>query len=172
MKVLVLDKAWLPNRVVTWKRAMTWVFQERVDVIHFYDDVVSSAKEDWFVPSVIRMRAGQTHKARIVRFSRTGVWNRDNGECQYCGKDVPLRDLTLDHIVPRSQGGPTTWANVTTCCFSCNQKKGSKSLEECGFSIRNYPTKPTTADMILRDISKVRDLPDVWKPYLPNHDSL
>jgi 5-methylcytosine-specific restriction endonuclease McrA len=166
MKTLVLDKSWMPYRVVPWRDAMSWMFQDRVDVVHTHDETVRSAHDEWLVPSVVRMRAGHSHKSKIVRFSRTGVWNRDNGECQYCGVHVPFKELTLDHIVPRFEGGTTSWTNTVTCCFRCNQKKGHKSLADSGFQLRNRPTKPTTHDVVLRELSRLGDIPEDWKNYL------
>ena len=104
------------------------------------------------IPRVIVLLLYDKLPRREVRFSRKNIFERDDYTCQYCGKKPPTKSqalkwmernqLNLDHIVPRSKGGKTTWQNVVASCYQCNSKKGSKTLEELGWKIKTIPQVP------------------------------
>lgn len=105
------------------------------------------------VPRVIVLLLYDKLPKRDVSFSRKNIFERDGYTCQYCGSSPPRKkkeavawmeknSLSLDHVVPRSKGGRTTWENIVTCCFKCNSKKGSHTLEELGWKLHRSPKKP------------------------------
>ena len=87
-------------------------------------------------PSVVRFLEYKPFRRRSVRFSRQNVYERDEQKCQYCNKHFPISDTTYDHVIPRCQGGKTSWTNIVTACFKCNQKKGQKSSPGSGYEAR------------------------------------
>ena len=95
-----------------------------------------------------------------IELSRNNVFKRDGFECQYCGS---VRDLTLDHVLPRSRGGRSSWKNLVTACKPCNAKKGDFTPEEAGFDLHTKPFKPSYI-MFLKDFSGF-DFVE-WVPYL------
>lgn len=116
-------------------------------------EFISSTSLKIRIPRVIVLLFYDRLPKRHVRFSRKNIFERDNFTCQYCGIKPPNKkkavrwleknQLNLDHVIPRSKGGKTTWENVVTSCYKCNTKKGSKTLEEIGWVLKNKPVKPS-----------------------------
>lgn len=143
--VLVLSPSYEVINQVTWKRALTLIFEQVVEVVEYYEDwVVRSAHEEHLVPAVIRFLKGALGRKKGVRFSRENVFARDKGKCQYCGCTVPRTDMTLEHVTPRAQGGTTRWDNVVIACFDCNQKKRDRTPAQAGMKLLRKPEKPTS----------------------------
>ena len=112
------------------------------------------------MPSIIRLYRYVNLPYKGVMLSRQNIFKRDGGKCQYCGVTT---DLTLDHVIPRSKGGRSTWDNLVTACKSCNSKKGDYTPEEAGMPLARQPFKPSFI-MFLRDFSG--PIEENWKPYL------
>jgi 5-methylcytosine-specific restriction endonuclease McrA len=99
----------------------------KADVLMWHENwIVHSARWETQVPSVIMLRDYMKPK-NSVRFSRSNIYLRDNGHCQYCGKQVERKHSTLDHVVPASKGGKTTWENTVNACGPCNSAKADKT---------------------------------------------
>jgi len=130
--VLVLNAdyrplSFLPLSVISWQQAIKLKTLDRVRVEHEYDDwEIHSPSITMKVPAVIVTREFLKYK-KAVRFSRRAVYLRDLYTCGYCGDSFSDHDLTLDHVVPVSKGGKTTWENITTACMTCNLSKGNKT---------------------------------------------
>lgn len=126
------------------------VSQQMVEVEN--DEFIHSTSLKIRIPRVIVLLMYDRLPKREVRFSRKNIFERDNFTCQYCGTKPPNKkvaikwleknQLNLDHVVPRSRGGKTTWANVVASCYRCNSKKGSKTLEELGWVLKKRPVVP------------------------------
>ncbi len=165
-RVLVLNASYEPVKIIGWKRAMLLWLSEKVDVIEHHDVSVHSISKTFELPSIIRVREfiRRRHKRRQT-FKRTHIFNRDDYCCQYCAKVFPLKDLTLDHIVPVKSGGPKTWENLVTCCRICNQKKGARTPLEAGMPLLSQPRRMPVN--FIPDLIFVRkELPEAWKIYL------
>ena len=136
----------LPLSTVTWRKAIELMVLDKVNVLEWHDDwVVHSANWQTRVPSIIMLREFQKKKAH-VRFSKANVYLRDNYECQYCGVSVSIgkKTATLDHVLPISHGGKTTWENSTTACSPCNGRKGNdKKIKP-----RKEPYKPSYWELV------------------------
>jgi len=114
---------------------------------------------------VVRLLRSISHRPPFVRFSRENVYLRDGYRCQYCGHAVPAHELTLDHVVPRCEGGETNWTNVVAACGPCNRKKGRETPEEVGMHLLCTPRRPrwlAPKVMALRDAQ----LPPIWRSWL------
>ena len=115
----------LPPSTVEWKEAITYLWLDKVHVLEWYDDwIVSSSSWETRVPAVIMLKDMMKRK-RKPRFSRYNVYLRDLFTCQYCYTQFTQKDLTLDHVLPQSYGGKTTWENIVTACGPCNHDKGN-----------------------------------------------
>ena len=99
-----------------------------------------------------------------VRFSRHNIYMRDGNTCQYCGLELPRTDLNLDHVVPRAQGGRTTWENVVCCCIDCNLSKGARTPEQAGLKLLKSPVRPRWTPTFRTNGGKVRYRE--WLPFL------
>lgn len=135
----------LPLSVIPWQESIKYMVLEKANVLHWHDNwIVRSAHWETPVPSVIMLREYMKAKT-TVRFSRANVYLRDNGICQYCGTHIERKDSTLDHVLPTSKGGKTTWENTVTACGPCNADKADKTQ---GWKPRVKPYKPDYYDLV------------------------
>ena len=112
-------------------------------------------------PSVIRLSRYINVPYKKVVLTRKNILRRDSYKCSYCGRgDLPL---TIDHVIPRAQGGSDSWENLVTACTFCNNKKGDRTPEEANMMLTNRPFKPSHIMFIKNVVGK---LDENWKPYL------
>ncbi|HXP29790.1 MAG TPA: HNH endonuclease [Stellaceae bacterium] len=135
--------SYFPLSIWPWQETVKAVCLDRVNIISHYDQVVRSPSFEMRLPSVISLKE-YIAMARRPAFTRFNVFLRDRFTCQYCGDASPSHDLTFDHVVPRSRGGRTIWANVVTACSTCNLRKGNRLPAESGLFPRRLPCQPTT----------------------------
>ena len=156
MRTLILNAGYEPMQLVSWQKALCLVLANKAEVLAHSEQVVRSVKLTMKLPSVVRLvrYVQAVGKLGLVRCSRKNVLLRDRYQCQYCGVACRPGAATIDHIVPRSRGGKTTWTNVVTACASCNRHKGSRSLDNAGLKLMRAPRRPTwheLADELRRD---------------------
>ena len=157
--VLVLNRSYLPIHVTTVRRAFSLLYQgiaravnEQYETFDFdsWAELPMESDADGVgvvggfirVPRVILLQAFDRVPKRHVRFSRINIYARDRNTCQYCGKRFARSDLNLDHVIPRSQGGRSTWENVVCSCLDCNRRKGGRTPAQAGLRLICRPTKP------------------------------
>jgi 5-methylcytosine-specific restriction endonuclease McrA len=116
-------------------------------------------------PAVVRLKKGRVTTKQVVRFSRINVYTRDGFRCQYCGEKKAMRDLNYDHVIPRVKGGLTTWENIVTSCYPCNDRKGSRTPEEAGMTLRKKPFKPPSLPVTPAVPLRASEMPASWLPY-------
>lgn len=117
------------------------------------------------VPRVLKLYAYDRLPKRKIRFSRHNVFLRDRHTCQYCGEAFPKKELNIDHIIPRSKGGKTTWDNVVCCCVDCNHRKGGHLPDEIGMRLLRLPSQPHWVPYFDKLGHPVHF--QEWKPFLP-----
>jgi 5-methylcytosine-specific restriction endonuclease McrA len=166
METLILTQAYIPHRIVSWQKAITMVVTGKAELVETYDAVIRSVSLSLRMPAVVRLIRGIRHHDIKVRFSRINVLTRDAFRCQYCGTKHSARELTFDHVVPRSQGGKTSWTNIVTACRACNADKGSRTPEQAGMKLLSRPQRPKMLPMGLNKLGMDRDLPDRWKTWV------
>ena len=131
--VLVLNAdaqplSYLPLSAIQWKEAITYLWMDKVTVLDWYDDwIVSSPTWETRVPAVIMLKQHQ-RKRRKPRFFKVNLYIRDLYTCQYCDIQLIKKELTLDHVIPLSKGGRTSWENIVAACMPCNTRKGNKTV--------------------------------------------
>jgi len=118
------------------------------------------------VPRIIRLLVYDKLPRQEVKFNRRNIYARDSGRCQYCGKRYPTSELSLDHIIPKSQGGHTTWENIVCCCVRCNVRKGGRTPEQASMRLIAKPTKPRRSPVITIRLADERYWS--WKQFLDN----
>ncbi len=151
--------------VISWKKAITMVVLDKVEVIEEYERVVRGVSFALRLPAVIRLNRYIRRKSALVKFSRQNLYYRDRGRCQYCGGTFELKNLTYDHVIPRSRGGQTEWTNIVTCCLTCNLKKGGRTPEEAGMSLIRRPKVPIWIPLLAMSLG-LEETPAPWKDYL------
>lgn len=163
-RVLILNASYEPLHVCSVKRAITLLMHEYAERVLDGDRVLRSPSSVVPVPSVIRLRryVRRPHRQRVA-FNRKNVFRRDDHTCQYCG--VRSHDLTLDHVMPRSRGGPTSWENVVACCRRCNAHKRDRTPQEAAMALRRAPRAP--AFLFSSAYGVLPDVDPAWAAYLP-----
>lgn len=147
--VLILNGSYEPIAIASVKRAIKLLVKERAVVEEKRDREIYPG---FFMPSVIRLKTYRHIPIRTSIVTRKNIYQRDNYTCQYCGEYNTGRGLTLDHIVPESRGGKSSFENLVACCVSCNRRKADKTPEEAGLQLLHKPRPVTihTGKHILR----------------------
>lgn len=166
--VLVLNKHYMAIRIISAKRAFSLLFRDIAEVISLekdnyanYDfqswcDVSHFKRQfepdghDWVatvnfhiaVPRIIRLLFYDRLPRSEVKFNRRNIFARDHNSCQYCGKRYPTSELSLDHLIPRSMGGKSSWENIVCACTRCNVKKGGRTPKQAHMTLVKKPVKP------------------------------
>lgn len=166
--VLVLNRFYMAVHVISARRAFVLLYRDLAEVIHFEDNQYANydftawceiselrsaerqASEDWIrtvsfelqIPRVIRLYRYDRVPRQSLRFNRRNLFARDEHRCQYCGHAKPTSQLSFDHVMPRSRGGPTSWENVVAACVDCNTKKGGRTPREARMKLIRKPAKP------------------------------
>jgi len=160
-KVLVLNNDFSPLTVCSVYRAFLLVFTSKAEMLSSEEGgFLRSISKSFPKPSVIRIKRYINVPYKGVVLTRHNIFKRDNYECQYCGVS---KELTLDHLVPRSKGGKSSWKNLVTACKKCNASKGDFTPEQAGLILKKAPIKPSYI-MFLRASSG--NLKEDWLPYL------
>ncbi len=148
-KTLLLSSIYEPITFLDDRRVISLMIRGVVEPLSHWDGDVLCKMGDQRVlrPAVLKLAHSNTRPARIPTFRRSVVFARDAWQCQYCGKHVTHRDATIDHIMPDSRGGPTSWRNCTTACKPCNRRKDNMTPEEAGMTLRSVPRAPTLAHL-------------------------
>jgi hypothetical protein len=167
MRTLKLDSSFRPIQIIDAFDAFNMVWMNRAHLIESYDNITfRSTHDEWDVPCVIVIkRYVKMHKFTLVCNRKNVLW-RDRFTCQYCASILPHDKLTLDHVTPRSRGGPKSWENIVTCCIKCNQKKGNKLPHEANMVPLRLPKEPP--NQIFHTIEK-KKIHNKWLPYLKGY---
>ena len=188
--VLLLNRLYMAIRVISAKRAMTLVFRDLAEVVSVEDGnylsydfdswiEVSQARaefeperHDWIrtvrfqiaVPRIIRLLTYDKLPRTSVKLNRRDIFARDHNCCQYCGRRFATSELSIDHVVPRSQGGTTTWTNVVCACTGCNVRKGGRTPAQARMRLINHPRRPTRSPVLTFKLSDAKYAS--WKQFL------
>ncbi|HEX4129382.1 MAG TPA: HNH endonuclease [Pirellulales bacterium] len=188
--VLVLNRFYMAVHVINVRRAFTLLFRELAEVVHLEEgqfanynfeswreisELRAAFKEphqDWVravnfeiqVPRVIRLLAYDRLPKQVVRFNRRNIFARDGNRCQYCGKRFPTSELSLDHVIPRSRGGDTTWENIVCSCVKCNVRKGGRTPQEAAMHLIKPPVKPKRSPLLSVKLGNPKY--ESWKTFL------
>src|SRR5581483_6180190 len=166
---LVLNRNWQAVNVATVARALTLLWNESARVVDPHDYQMYTW-EDWSqlapgegelfiqavrtqirVPEVVALTSYDRLPNMAVAFSRRNIFKRDHYTCQYCGVQPVSEELTIDHVLPRSQGGTSTWENCVLACVACNKRKADRTPQQASMHLRKPPVRPT------------------WKPIYASH---
>lgn len=159
---LVLNRNFYAVHIMGWQRAMSLLFTGHAEALD--ENLLPYNFEDWkelsaamtahpggfvhtptyklAVPDIIRLKRFDTLPRGEVKFTRKNIYEHYRHKCGYCGRQFRTAELNLDHIVPRSKGGPTNWSNIITACIPCNTRKDDKTPEQAGMRLLVKPSKP------------------------------
>ena len=164
-RTLLLTQGYEPIQIISWQRAITLVALDKVEVVEQYDAEVRAVSLVVKVPAVVRLLRAFRRHAKPVKFSRVNIYARDGYRCQYCGIRCAIDELTYDHVIPRAQGGRTTWDNIVSACYACNAAKANRTPAQAGMTLRALPTRPTWMPSVQIRVS-AKSVPDAWRDYV------
>ncbi len=167
-EVLVLNSDYAPLNITNIKRAIVLVYLGKVDVLHYDHVSVKTLAGTIEAPSVVRLKHHIRRPMPQLRLSRRSILARDNYTCQYCGENG--KDLTIDHVIPKRLGGPTTWENLVCCCKKCNTKKSDKTVQQFGHTPKRTPRRPKYVPFISLTKYANNMKHSTWRDYLPIFD--
>jgi 5-methylcytosine-specific restriction endonuclease McrA len=164
-KVLVLNADYRALTVCSVSKAFLLVYMNKAEVVRKVEnEFLRSVTQLLVMPSVIRLFSYVSVPYKGVMLSRQNIFRRDGHRCLYCGS---REDLTLDHVLPRSRGGKTSWQNLATACKRCNSKKGDFTPEEANMRLPYQPFKPSFV-VFLKEFAGKNN--DHWTPFLQGKD--
>ncbi|MDB4676727.1 HNH endonuclease [bacterium] len=189
--VLVLNRFYMAVRVIDVRRAFTLLYRDCAEVIDLdagqfqsYDfdtwcelsqftamekqpgeEYLQTVRFELRVPRILRLTRFEKMPLQTMRFNRKNLFARDENKCQYCGREAPTNQLSMDHVVPRSHGGKTSWENIVCCCIRCNSRKGGRTPKEARMKLLTRPSKPRINPIISQAVDDPRYA--CWKTFLP-----
>ncbi|MCC7316479.1 MAG: HNH endonuclease [Planctomycetes bacterium] len=167
--VLVLNASFEPLNVVSVRRAVVLLLKDKAELVEAVEAVMRAEHIVLPTPSVIRLVSYVRIPYRMrIPVSRRGVLARDRFTCQYCGGTPGRSALTIDHVVPRSRGGPKRWENLVAACARCNRRKGGRLPDEAGMKLLSRPESPRYVALAFVGHDGG---PDGWRKYLQPGDS-
>lgn len=167
LKILVLNYTYEPLQFCCAKRGLLMVLSGRAEEIESDGYVIRSPSLSFPLPTVIRvLKIVNRNRRKQVAFSKKNILRRDNYTCQYCGEREHL--LTVDHIMPKSRGGKTSWTNVVVACKPCNLKKGNRTAAEANMKLIKKPTRPEFSFHSFLIPEGPPSHIASWKKYLPH----
>jgi 5-methylcytosine-specific restriction endonuclease McrA len=186
--VLVLNRLYHPIHVTSARRAFVLLYKNDAEAIALSDerligfdfsawiehseagrpsdedDFVSTVSMKVRVPRIVRLLDYERFPVGRVNFSRRNVLARDEYRCQYCGHRAAGRELTLDHVIPRSRGGKHCWTNVVAACYRCNDRKGRMTPREANMHLLREPIAPKRSPEIKRKLEEKKY--GIWRMFL------
>ncbi|OHB74011.1 MAG: HNH endonuclease [Planctomycetes bacterium RBG_16_41_13] len=192
--VLVLNKYYSAIRIVNAKRAFALLYKNNAEAVEIdnsqyynfdfskwitfsqvraispidHETFVHTPNYALLVPKVIRLVTYDKLPRREVKFNRKNILARDENRCQYCGRKFQASQLSIDHVIPKSRNGKSSWANVVTACNPCNTKKGGRSPQEAGMRLIKQPAIPKKNPVIADKVKTNRY--KLWQSFLSNDE--
>lgn len=159
--VLVLNQDYSPLTICSAERAFLLLYLDKAELLsEIGNQALRTVNKAFPFPSVIKIKRYINVPYKGVILTRHNIFKRDTYSCQYCGTN---KDLTLDHLIPKSKGGKSTWTNLVTACKNCNARKGDFRPEEVGLVLLRKPIRPSYVMFIRATSKRIRE---DWLPYL------
>lgn len=156
-KVLVLNADYTPINVTTLVRGFVLVSKGKAEILKSSDNPIVTGYQTYIRPVIIRLLNYVKYRTHRLKISRQRLYKRDNYECVYCGTK---KNLTIDHVIPKSRGGENSWTNLVTCCSPCNRRKGDKTPSEANMKLSRKPYEPTLFSEVINPT-----ISDIWDDF-------
>ena len=142
-KILLLNSDYRVLRFVDWNKALKLLLRNKIDIIDRWENIsIRTTDGSIILPATIRLKKQVKYHRAKIRFSKNLVKRRDDYTCQYCGKKEDRKKLTIDHVIPVSKGGESSFDNCVTACYKCNNKKNNHLLSETAMTLLMPPRTP------------------------------
>lgn len=169
-QVLVLNQNYEPLNICNVKRALVMVFTGKAEIIEQNGLILHTIDADYRAPSVIRLAVLIKRPRPQVKLTRREIFIRDSYTCQYCG--VRTRDLTIDHVMPKSRNGPHTWENLVSACKTCNHRKGGRTAQEARMALLREPVRPRAGAYYTIQRKLTSSMHEEWAQFIPGFEPL
>ena len=156
-KVLVLNADFTPLNVTSVVRGYVLVQKGKAEILKTSQNPIITGMSELIRPLIIRLLNFVKYRLKSVKIKRERIYKRDGWKCVYCESK---KNLTIDHVLPKSRGGKNTWSNLVTCCNTCNAKKNNKTPEEAGMKLLVIPTEPNIFSDIINPSTE-----KIWKDF-------
>ena len=168
LPVLVLNQNYEPLHVCRVRRAIVLLYRGKAEMLQNGVGFIQSASDIFPVPSVIRLAYIIRRPRPVPKLTRTEIFRRDHHTCQYCGREI--KQLTVDHVIPRYRGGEHVWENVVSACVPCNRHKAGRTPQEAGMKLTRKPAYP--GDQLFFSIPyHYRQAREEWHKSLPQENT-
>lgn len=180
--IMVLNKSWMPIRVVPAHRAITLVFAGKASAIDVSDwsvynwekwvtrdisenpyGIISTSSSAIETPEIIVLSVYDKIFRKDVRLTKRNIYIRDGYRCQYTGKKIKESEADIDHVNPRSKGGTNSWGNMVVCTQEINRMKADRTPEQAGLKLIRKPKKPSSDRLLIDPKIKV---PESWSKFI------
>jgi len=161
---LLLNASYEPIRVISWRKAVSLSFLDKVEVVETYEREIRSMNLAIKMPAVVRLLNYVSIARRKPPLTKLNLLARDKNCCQYCNLKLSYRDATFDHVMPRSMGGTTEWSNVVISCNPCNRRKGGRTPAMANMKLAAEPVHPDWLPVL--NVSLRSELPKSWVIFL------
>lgn len=161
---LLLNASYEPIKVITWERAVTLFFLGKVEVVDTYEHEIRSVSLAIRAPAVVRLLRYVSMGRKRPPLSKLNLLARDEYKCQYCNTLLSRQNSTVDHVIPKSQGGKTNWENCVISCHYCNRKKGGNTPEQAKMHLSKPPEQPDWLPVL--SVRFHSNLPRAWLVFL------
>ncbi len=190
--VLALNRHYVAVHILSVRRAFCLLYKGAAEVISIEEDLyqnytfsdwleasllqaelnLTDEESEWIqsvnfeirVPRVIRLLRYERLPRNSIKFNRRNIFLRDENCCQYCGRRYGAQRLSLDHVMPKSRGGPTNWENIVCCCLDCNVRKGGRTPHEAGMALMKAPRKPVRNPLLFQHMNSRKYR--IWRTFL------
>lgn len=142
MKTLLINFSYEALSFLTFRRLIRMLIKGKVEIVAAWSHSLDLGYTTIKYPAIVRMKYYVRRNRTGTRFNRRALFKRDMYQCQYCGKALTTKEITIDHVHPRKYGGKSSWENCVSCCQPCNAKKGDRTPEEVGMVLLNKPIMP------------------------------
>ena len=179
-RALLLNADWTPLHFISDWRAVRLLMPDvsgkiRAEIVHdfqtgepaLWDEAFTSASQSIQVPATLRLRKYVNKRWKAPRFRKKVLFNRDGWKCQYCNVKLGWHNIEIEHVLPSSRGGPTSWLNCVSACKPCNKRKANKTPEEAGMPLLRKPSTPTA--LHFWDALKNDAWHPSWDTYIPRN---
>lgn len=164
MKCLQLNSTYEPMSFIDIDNALKLYFRGKIEILSTWNEKITWTNGSMKLPAIIKLNRYVRHIRKRTHFDRQTLFRRDQFLCCYCNKALNSNTLTVDHIVPKAQGGITSWLNCVSSCSKCNSYKNDRTPEQAGLKLFYLPFVPHLG--IKNDLHKIQEVHNDWKIYI------
>lgn len=167
-KILLLNASYEVLKFIVERKALKLLVKDKVETISTWDEIISWNNGKIKLPSILRLKNHVKRNYFNANFSRKALVKRDKSSCQYCLKKLSASQITIDHVIPRAQGGVTSFVNCVVSCQSCNNSKADRTPDQANMKLFKKPTHPSFSAVHYCSLDSQEFWHSDWNDFLGN----